>query len=266
MIIDFHTHAFPDALAERAMRTLLAEIHEETVRAYHDGRVSSLLASMDRAGIERSVLCSIATKPDQFDKILAWSRSIASPRIIPFPSVHPRDPDALERISRLAAEGFRGIKLHPYYQDFVIDEEILMPLYERLLEKELIVVCHTGFDIAFPRVRRCDPEKIAKIHTRFPELKFVTTHLGSWSDWDEVEKHLIGRPVYMEISYTLGQIPDARVRDLILRHPKDRVLFGTDSPWQDQKETLDRLQSLNLGESRERAILGETAQRLLTAK
>ena len=155
MIIDFHTHAFPDALAERAMARLRGE--SDQVRAWLDGRVSSLLESMDRAGIGRAVVCSIATKPDQFEKILAWSGQIASDRIIPFPSVHPRDPQARERIGRVAEAGFKGIKFHPYYQEFDLDDPVLMPLYDRIEQAGLILLCHTGFDVAFPRIRRADP-------------------------------------------------------------------------------------------------------------
>ena len=66
-IIDCHTHAFPDALAERAMAQLLAET--DSVTAFLDGKLSSLLASMDANNIEKSVLCSIATKPSQFEPI-----------------------------------------------------------------------------------------------------------------------------------------------------------------------------------------------------
>ncbi len=91
--IDVHTHAFPDRLAARAIAAL--EAGAPSCRAFLDGRLASLVASMDRAGIETSVVASIATKPEQFPAILAWSREIASPRIVPFASVHPDDPQAV---------------------------------------------------------------------------------------------------------------------------------------------------------------------------
>ena len=87
-IIDFHTHAFPDDLAARAVSALEKGAG---VPAMLDGKVSSLLKSMDRAGIERSMVCSIATKPAQFQKILDWSKAVRSSRIIPFPSIRPAD-------------------------------------------------------------------------------------------------------------------------------------------------------------------------------
>jgi hypothetical protein len=159
MVTDFHAHAFPDALAERAIAVLDAETDE--VDACLDGRLSSLLTSMDKAGIDRAVLCSIATKPAQFDPILAWSRQIASERIIPFPSIHPRDPNAVKRVDTIADAGFQGIKFHPYYQDFDLDDDGMFPVYERIRDRNLLVTFHTGFDIAFPRIRRADPKRVA---------------------------------------------------------------------------------------------------------
>jgi predicted TIM-barrel fold metal-dependent hydrolase len=245
------------------MRTLEAET--DKVQARLDGRLDSLLASLDRAGIGRCVLCSIATRPEQFDSILRWSAQIRSPRVIPFPSVHPRDPAAAERIRRLHAEGFVGIKLHPYYQDFDLVEETMFPLFTLMAELSLIVVAHTGFDIAFPRIRRSDPVRVLEVLKRVPDLKLVTTHLGAWDDWDNVRRHLLGKPIYMEISYALEILPPETARSLLLEHPPEYLLFGTDSPWQDHVEALARLRALGLGARLEQAILSGNANRLLPA-
>ncbi len=90
MVIDIHTHAFPDHLAPRAVAQLQAET--EDIQAVLDGTTSDLLRSMDRAGIDASVVASIATRPEQFEPILRWSAAIRSPRLLPFPSVHPDAP------------------------------------------------------------------------------------------------------------------------------------------------------------------------------
>lgn len=259
-IIDFHTHAFPDDIADRAIGILE---REGGIKAKLNGKVSSLLTSMDKNGIEKSIVCSIATKPSQFDSILSWSKRIRSERVIPFPSFHPSDENFRERIRAIKEEGFLGIKFHPYYQDFDIDEERLFPIYEEVIERNLIIVMHTGFDFAFPRIRKADPQKIARIKERFPELRLITTHLGSWDDWDEVERYLIGKDIYMEISFSLELLSTERARDIILRHPSTHVLFGTDSPWTDQGETLSLLRGLGLSHERERMILYENASRLL---
>jgi predicted TIM-barrel fold metal-dependent hydrolase len=261
-IVDFHTHAFPDPLAERAIKTLE---EEGGIKAYLDGRVSSLLSSMDTYGIEKSVVCSIATRPSQFEPILKWCKEIQSERIIPFPSFHPEDPNFRERITEIKGEGFKGIKFHPYYQDFSLDEGRLFPVYEEISRANLVVVVHTGFDIAFPRIQKADPLKIAEVKKRLPELKLVTTHLGSWEQWKEVEELLIGKPVFMEISCSLESLEKERARQIILNHPSEYVLFGTDSPWTGQGETLALLQNLELGAEVENRILRENAANLLSS-
>lgn len=259
-IVDFHAHAFPDALAARAIHHLE---QEGGVKAFLDGRVASLLGSMDSAGIGVSVICSIATKPEQFEPIFTWSKAIASPRIVPLPSIHPRAADPVGQARRIAEAGLRGIKLHPYYQDFNLDDATLFPLYRVLDELGLLVVFHTGFDFAFPRDRKGDPVRVRRVLERVPSLKLVTTHMGAWDDWEEVEKHLIGQPVSMDVSLSLELLGRERARDMILAHPADRVLFGTDSPWGSQTETLAAVRALALGRAREEAILGANAQALL---
>lgn len=260
-ITDFHTHAFPDALAERAMAALLAET--DSVTAWRDGRIASLLASMDDCGIERAVLCSIATRPEQFGKILDWSRAVRSDRIVPFPSVHPADPRAPERVREIAEAGFKGVKLHPYYQDFRIDDRRMFPIYEAMSAYGLMAVFHTGFDIAFPRVRIADPARIVAATDTFPDLIFIATHLGAWEDWEEVERRLCGRPIYMEISFAIERLGRERARAMLLKHPREYVLFGTDSPWTDQTATLAHFRNLRLGDDWERSVLSENAERLL---
>lgn len=259
-IIDFHAHAFPDAIAARAISHLE---HGGGIKAFLDGTVSGLLTSMDLAGIRTSVLCSIATKPEQFDPILKWSKEIASPRIVPLPSIHPKGPDPVGQAHQVAEAGLLGIKIHPYYQDFNIDDDALFPLYRALDSLGLFVLCHTGFDFAFPRDRRADPVRILRVLERLPSLRLITSHLGAWDDWDEVEKHLIGKPLTMDISLSIELLGRERARAMLLAHPADRVLFGTDTPWSSQTETLGLLRSLDLGMERESLILGKNAEALL---
>ncbi len=259
-IVDFHAHAFPDALAPRAISQLE---HGGGVKAFLDGRITSLLASMDVAGIATSVICSIATKPDQFEPILRWSKEIASERIVPLASIHPKARDPVGQARQVAEAGLRGIKLHPYYQDFLLDDPALLPLLRALDELGLLVVCHTGFDFAFTRDRKADPVRILRVVDRVPTLKFIATHMGAWDDWDEVERHLLGKQVTMDISLSLDLLGPERARAMILAHPADRVIFGTDSPWGSQAETVRTLKALQLDEARERSILAGNARALL---
>ena len=262
MIIDFHTHAFEDTLAAKAIPFLEKE---GNVKAFTDGRASSLVASMDRAGIDRSVVCPIATKPSHFDGIRSWARDLrtAQPRLEMLLSIHPNDPNALAHIDETADEGFKGVKFHPYYQRFILDDLRLFPLYERLAERGLFAVFHTGFDIGYPLDRIADPIRVRHVIDSLPHFKLVATHLGGWRDWENVRRHLIGQPVYIETSYSLHDMPAETARALILDHPADHILFGTDSPWASQSEELARWRALDLPDDRLAAALGENAARLL---
>lgn len=260
-IIDFHTHAFSDDLAPKAMKALTE--HHPEIPYFLDGTVSSLLKSMDEVGIEKSVICSIATKPKQFQSILDWSLQIQTDRIIPFASVHPADPEKDEHIKQIKQVGLKGIKLHPFYQDFYLDEDTMLEFYEQVCKHDLILVMHTGYDIAFEHIRRAEPARIVKVMKKFPELKLITTHLGAWQMWDEVETEIIGRKIYMEISFALDYLPADKAKKLFENHPVDYILFGTDSPWRSQKETLNLLNKLNLDTQKMDKILRGNAKNLL---
>ena len=258
--IDFHTHAFPDRIAASAIPVLEKE---GNIKALHNGTVTALLASMDNSGIERSVICSIATKPEQSPHILKWSRSIRSDRIIPFPSVHPRDPNLLEQVRIIAEEGFLGIKMHSYYQDYRLDDPSLDDFHGLMSELGLILVIHAAYDIAYPRVRLADPIKIAAVCRKFPQLKLIATHLGGWDEWDDVEIELCGKPIYMELSFAVDELAPERLRRILLAHPPEYLLFGSDSPWTDPKASLDRLAGLELPQELFKKITRRNAQKLL---
>jgi predicted TIM-barrel fold metal-dependent hydrolase len=260
-IIDFHTHAFSDEFAAKAMESLTKE-HPE-VPYFLDGTIGSLLKSMDEAGIEKSLICSIATKPKQFQIIFDWSLQIQSDRIIPLASVHPADNARDEHIKQIAEAGFKGVKMHPYYQDFYLDEDRMYSYYEQLCKYDLFLVMHTGFDIAFEYIRRADPARIVKVTNKFPELKLITTHFGAWQQWDEVANEIIGKNIYMEISFALDYLDAENAKKLLEKHPADYILFGSDSPWRKQSETLNLLRKLNLEPARMEKILSGNAKRLL---
>jgi len=259
--IDFHTHAFPDALAPRAMQALLREA--PGIKAYLNGTLGDLARSMQICDVQRSVVCCIATKPSQFDPILQWCEQVRSEAFFPLPSVHPADPDRLDHIRQIKARGFKGVKLHPFYQAFYADEDRLLEMYEVMAQEDLILVMHTGYDIAFPRQRRADPERLLRIQQDFPGLKLVATHLGAWQQWDEVEALLMGRDIRMEISFSMEFLAQEQVRRIMLNHPSKYLLFGTDSPWTDQASALKLLRELDLPQDRLERILWGNAAELL---
>ena len=259
--IDIHTHAFPDALAGRAIPYLEAEAFWPGVA---DGTTGALLAGMDEAGVEVSVICNIATKPSQTKVIVEWCGQIRSDRLEPLASVHPEDPEGPDWIGRIADAGLAGIKLHPMYQSFAADDERMDPVYAAAAQTGLLVTFHCGRDIAYPpEDDRASPRRIRNVLDRHPGLKVVATHLGGWRDWDAVEEHLLGQDVYFETSFTLGHLAARRVADMIRRHRADRMVFGSDWPWNAQADEIARVRSLQLPEDLEERLLATNAAELL---
>jgi len=259
--IDFHAHVFPEDLAQVALARLAAM---GNISPASDGTVAGLLASMDRAGIDGAVVCAVATKPEQFDSILRWLASVGGERVIPFPSVHPDADDPVGQVRRIAARGFSGFKMHPHYQSFVIDEDRMMPIYEAGAREGLIVVVHAGHDFAFPDEDRAAPWRIARVAERFPGMKLVACHLGGWRLWEDVARDLAGADVWFETSFSLSMCHGELLEKIFRLHGAERILFGTDSPWTDQTESLARLNELDfLSEAERRGVLGANALDLL---
>jgi len=256
-----HTHAFPDEIAARAMQKLQAL---GDCKPFGDGTVGNLVESMNAANVDISVVCAIATKPGQAKGIVEWCQGIRSDRIEPLPSVHPDDPDAAKWIRKIAKEGFAGIKLHPLYQEFAVDEQRLSGIYGALAECGLLLVSHCGRDFAFPDDDdRASPERLARVLDRFPKLRLLCTHMGGYRSWDEVERWLLGRDIYLETSFSIDKLGPERAADMIRRHGVERVMFGTDWPWKDQAQELGLLRSLGFGKEQQRAIRWSNAAKLL---
>ncbi len=262
-ITDIHTHAFPDGLAPRAIEALNANIVPDR-HAVLDGTIGGLLDSMDAAGIDRSVICSIATAPKQVDAILRWSLSVRSERIVPFGSVHPDCADPAGEVEKIAAAGLLGVKLHPMYQDFETDDQRRWPVYGALQETGLVLVLHSGCDVAFPPDDdRAVPRRLLAVHEAFPDLRIIAAHMGAWRMWDGVIDTLAGTGVYLDTSYTFGEARPDVIEHLLARHPVERILFGTDSPWREQGRTLELVRQAFPDPEEQRMVLGGNAQRLV---
>lgn len=262
-VIDFHTHAFPDDLAPRALEALQTPRY----RPHTDGTVSGLVRSMDEAGVDAAVVCSIATAPKQMRPILEWSAAIASERLVPFASVHPEAEDPARAVREAARAGLKGIKLHPQYQRFFVDDPRVFGIYAAAADCGLVVLLHAGYDLAFPTDPRAQPHRIAAVARKFPGLRLVAAHLGGWKDWDAVLRHLAGTDVYLDTAFSVGggedDVPPDLLRRLLDSHSPDRLLFGTDSPWRVPAAEVRALRALDLPPEALAKVLGGNALRLL---
>lgn len=261
MIIDSHTHVFPDELAERALSVLAKRAG---VAPFSDGTCDGLLDSARTAGIALSIVAPIATKPSQARSINAWATEINRqyPDLLSLGSIHPAQDDWAQEIDRLVADRIKGVKFHPDYQDFYVDEPRVFPLYRALAEAGLIALFHAGVDIGLPPPVHCPPDRLARALDAVPEMTAIASHMGGYAQWRDVTRYLVGRPLYFDTSYSLIDLGIEPMLGLIEGHGAHRVLFGTDSPWTDQAAELHRISDLPLSADDRAAILGENARQL----
>lgn len=260
MVIDFHVHCFADDIAQRAVESL-AKTAGITPRA--DGTVSGIKASMKKAAVDRSVVLSIATKPQQTGRINQWAASIQDEAIIAFGTLHPGFEDWEKEIDRMHEAGIKGIKFHPDYQQFFVDDPGMFPIYEKAAGLGMIIIFHAGVDIGLPAPYHCPPDRMRKVVRAFPDARFVAAHMGGYDQWDDVEQYLAGEDLYFDTAYSLHTIDMEQFSRIASKHGYERLLFATDSPWGDQCDEVRRIMGMKLSDTAKEAVLGRNAARLL---
>jgi len=249
LVIDFHTHVFPERIAARTLEVLKAGIKREQgidYPSFTDGTVTGLLDSMQKCGIDMSVVVPIATKPEQTATINSYAAAISEGRLLSFGSVHPDDPNALCVLEELAQAGFKGIKLHPEFQHFYIDSPESLAILKKCEELGLYVTLHTGADVGMPPPVHCTPEMLVRVLEKVRGDRIIAAHMGSFWMWEDVKRLLIGSPLYFDTAVVGMFIEPELYRELILAHGSEKVLFASDSPWEDQAHALEVLSSLDL--------------------
>jgi len=261
-IIDSHTHFFPDKVAEAAIPKMEAT---SGYKAHTDGTRAGLIRSMEAAGIERSLALPVATNPEKVSSINRFGASVKDPRIHMAAALHPKAENWKEHVEEIVELGFSAVKLHPDYQEFHPDDPDLLPFFAALRDSDILVVFHAGEDLSYKPPYGGGPARIAWLMENLPGIKIFAAHMGGYRMWDEVDRCLVGNPVYMDTSFSFGEISDERIRSMIERHGAEYVLFGTDSPWLDQAAEIKNVLRLGLGSAVEEKIFYENAVRLLPA-
>lgn len=262
MIIDFHTHAFPDAIASRAMASLIAASGGIYPPA-HNGTIEGLLSYMDACGVDVSVLQPVITKASQLHSLNEWASSVACARIVPFGGIYPHSESYKEDIDFVASLGIKGLKFHAEYQNFTVDDPHMLRVYDYAFSKGLIVLHHAGFDPAFPPPFHSSPDRFRHIAREMRGGVLVVAHFGGHDQWDDVEKYLVGENVYLDTSMGFSYYGAERFLRILRAHGADKILFATDSPWSFAEKELGALSSLPLTEAEKNAVLGENAKRIL---
>jgi predicted TIM-barrel fold metal-dependent hydrolase len=209
------------------------------------------------------VVQSIATKEKQTRTINDWVISIQSDRIIPFGTIHPDYEGWEKEIDRLKAAGIKGIKFHPDYQGFFVDDKKMYPIYEKTAQEGLTALFHCGRDIASKDLVRNTPVRLKNVLTDIPELTVVGAHMGGHEMFDEVDKILAGMDLYLDTSFAHYILGDKKFTALIKKHGVERILFGSDSPWDDAGGLARIIDSLDFTSAEKDIIFFENAKRLL---
>ena len=267
MIIDFHTHCFPDALAHRAMGQLSATVSEMDIFPSTDGTVDGLLRQMRKAGIDRSVVCNIATNPHQMQKVNDFAISLSRhEELFPLGSLNPYAEDPEAELDRLISSHITGIKIHPDYMKTDIDSTAFERIFELCQAKNVFVVTHAGLDPISPNHMYCTPEKICRVLDNFPKLKLVAAHMGGFHCEADVLEYLCGRDVYIDTSL-ISHRPDRCpiIHSIFAHHDPRRLLFATDTPWTKGEEEIQAIHNAPLTNEVKNLIFSGNAIALLSS-
>ncbi len=262
MVIDFHTHAFPDTLAERAIASLVKS-SGGAFPPCSDGTLRGLISNMDRFGVDVSVLQPVITKPSQTRTLNEWAAGAQSDRIISFGGIHPHTDDFRRDIDFVKSLGLKGLKFHCEYQDFSVDSPEMLRIYDYAFEQGLMMIHHAGFDPAFKAPFRSSPEQFKNVARSMKGGVLIVAHLGGQKQWDDVERHLVGENVYIDTSMGFKHYSREQFLRIVGAHGAERILFGSDSPWSSADEEIETIGSLPLNDTEKQMILYKNAQKLL---
>lgn len=256
-IIDIHAHIFPDKVAGKAVQSIGKYYGMDMACP---GTVAGLLESGNRIKVSRYVVHSTATQVEQVRTINGFIAEAqrANPSFIGFGTLHSGLEDMDSEVGQVMALGLKGIKLHPEFQGFNIDDREMLPLY-KALEGKLPILMHMGDAVK----TSSSPKRLLKILNQFPDLTVIAAHLGGYQMWGDSMEYLVGKNVYFDTSSTLAKLDRPTVLKIIRSHGVDKVLFGSDYPMWSHEDELERFNSLGLLQEEREKILWKNAQRLL---
>ena len=272
-MVDFHTHNFPDELAPRAIETMVRKL-DGALLPVGDGTLGTQLKAMDAAGVSRAVVCPVATKPTQFQAIFDRAKAVrdgefgeeAASRLVQLCSVHPADRDYAKHLKEVAAAGFKGIKLHPFFQNFRLDDPRVFPYFSALRDAGLFVIAHCGIDLEFPNEPMCcGPEQIVGLLRAVPGLTFIAAHLGGCggNPPGAVDLLLEFPQCYFDTAVVCCCDDDPEAQRIMSEWPADRLLFATDYFWRDETFIADWVRRFRPDPGDLRKIFSENARRLI---
>lgn len=251
-VIDSHVHVYPDALAIRAVPSLAARYGNSPS---FDGTAAACSRHATESGIAISLNLPVATKPSQNETVLAFANKLNQfPGMRSIASIHPDIPDLAGAVAAIVDAGLPGIKFHAEYQAFDPLDARYDALWSMMAQANLVAYFHAGGERVFKAPYRTSPAMFVEMKRRFPSLKLVLAHLGGFQMWDEAERTLMGQDVFLDLSHTFFWMDHQQILRMIRAHGAERILFGSDAPWQDVGKVLEAFLELPLSDDERRAI------------
>lgn len=276
MIIDFHTHTFPDKIAEIAIPKMQAASHSA---AFTKGTVTALKESMKDAEIDYSVVLPVITNPLKTQNINDISvAENGKDGLIYFGGIHPDTPDFSGELKRLKSNGIKGIKIHPVYQQTNIDDIKFLRILYSAAENGLAVVTHSGDDIGFPGIKNCTVKMLSNALRQVGNVTLIAAHMGGWKNWEEVEELADFKNLFIDTAFSIGSITpidnyysigelsllkEEEFLKLVNIFGSEHILFGTDSPWDNQKTAKDIIENMPLSRNDKDNIFYINAQKIM---
>lgn len=226
-----------------------------------NGTAQDLQDSCTRNHISRAITLPVATKIEHVRKINAQLPQNHS-LFIPFGAIHPKDPQWEEELQLLQEKNIRGVKIHPEYQNFDIDDPLFDPFFDTLAHCNLVVLTHAGWDPGFSGTH-ASPERILARLKRTPRLILVAAHMGGLCQWDDVEKLLVGKSLYFDTAVIASFMDKSHFYRMVQKHGAENILFGSDWPWDSQEKTLEYISASGLSERDIELIVSQNAIELL---
>ena len=257
-IIDCHCHIYPDKIAVKAAQ---ATGHFYDIPMCCDGKIATLREEGAKAGIDRFLIFSVSTKPEQttsINRYIATTVSENPGKMLGLGTVHPADENLAGEIEHIISLDLRGVKLHPDIQGVALDDPRCMAIYEAC-EGRIPVLLHTGdcrYDFS-------NTNRLIPILKRFPRLTVIGAHFGGWSLWEKASRELCDfENFYVDCSSSLYAITPETAKELIRLYGANKVLFGTDYPMWHPVEEVARFDAIGLSDEESRAILWENAEKM----
>ena len=261
MIIDFHTHAFPDELSSKVMDKL--SYVSGGLVPQTEGNLSSLKKEMEKDGVDASVVLSIATNPKQQTNVNNFAKQINDNKsVFAFGSVHPDADNALEELERIKEMGLKGVKFHPEYQEFYVDDEKMKPIYKKISSLGLITVFHAGYDYGYAPPYHCMPDNLLGALKWF-DSPVIAAHWGGVNCGVEVIEKLCGMDVWFDLSFGYGVMPKAIAQKIVDKHTPSRLLFASDMPWHRPSWEKRMIETLDISKEDKDKIYYKNAMKLL---